>query len=698
MNSMRNLGLDPIGNSPQFVPRTKDQRYLSLLLQRVPILKLHQLKQIQAQLFHKSIDQDNILITRMISICSASGIMNCASRLFNHVQEPDLILWNSMLKGYTRNNLFEEAIFLYAQLLQKGFFPDQFTFPCILKACAAITSTGLGQQIHASLVKSKGVSDNVFVLNSLLDMYFKCRRDEAAMLVFQQMVEPDSTSWNIMVSGLLSAGNLEAAGKLFNEMPHRDVVSWNTMVSAYAKSGDIENARKLFKEMPNRNVVSWNALLAGLSQNGQYDEALSVFSQMLTSGIKPDNATILSVVSSVSAASLEEERFIEHIIILAKSAESVSVSKAMLKMYSKLGRVDQARKLFDEIPEKDLATWNSMIVGYSQNQRPAEAIELFQHMQSECKCKIGIKPDGITMVSLIDACSQLGTLGLGEWLHAYIEKNRIELDVFLVTALIDMYAKCGDLGRSGHLFLGMPRRDLATWNAMIKGLSIHGQGKEALEIFFQMKRNGVTPNDITFIGLLSACNHGGLTAEGLKLFDAMESEYAIVPKIEHYGCVVDLLSRAGRLTDAYEFVKHMPIEPDRAVWGALLSACRFYQNVELAEIVACKLVELDPRHDGNYVLLSNVYASAGKWRDVARVRACMKAQHVQKAPGCSSVVIEGVVHEFTSGDKSHPSIEVIYNAWDELVKRMKHMGYEPDTGVSLRNMDEEESEQALYRQ
>ncbi|XP_058077088.1 pentatricopeptide repeat-containing protein At1g08070, chloroplastic-like [Magnolia sinica] len=678
-----------------FIPRFKDQQSFSLILQQNPHLHLHHLKQIQAQLFHKSLHQDNILITKLISICALSGATDYATRLFESVFHPDLILCNSMLKAYTQNGLFELALHFYLRMLERGFYPDHYTLPYVLKACAGLSNVGFGEQVHGSLVKNGGVCDDVFVVNSLVDMYFKCLQSDAAMRVFQMIAEPNSTSWNIVVAGLLGSGDLESAKNLFDEMPERDVVSWNTLISALAKVGELGKARALFDEMPERNLVTWNALIAGFSQNGQCDEALSVFSQMLKSGVEPDNVTILTVVSAVGGAHSPDTDAVDRILSFARSSNSISVSTAVLNLYAKFGKIDDARKIFDEIPEKDLVTWNAMIGGYSQNQRPVEAIELFCQMQAENRSRV--KPDGVTMVSLTVSCSQMGALGLGEWVHAYIEKNGIELDVFLSTALIDMYAKCGDLNCSCHLFWGLPKRDLACWNAMIKGLAIHGQGNEALEIFSLMERDAVAPNDITFVGLLSACSHGGLAAEGLELFDSMQSRYSIIPRIEHYGCVVDLLGRAGRLAEAYEFVKSMPVEPDVIVWGALLGACRSHQNVELAEEAARQLVELEPKHDGNYVLLSNVYASAGKWGDVAKVRAHMKAHDVRKKPGCSAVELGGVVHEFIAGDRSHLRSAEIYAAWDRLVERLKLIGYEPDTGALLRNLEEEDKEAALYR-
>ncbi|KAL5995297.1 hypothetical protein ACLOJK_025355 [Asimina triloba] len=679
---------------PVLVQRSRDQQSISLILHQNPHLQLHHLKQIQAQLFRRSLHQDNILITKLISICTSSGATAYAARLFNSVAHPDLILCNSMLKAYTHNGHYCFALHLYVQMLEWGFSPDHYTLPYVLKACAGLSDLGFGEQVHGSLVKSGSLQRDIFVVNSLVDMYFKCSLSDAAMEAFRMIAEPDSTSWNIVLAGLLTLGDLAQAEKFFEEMPERDVVSWNTLITAMAKVGELGKAQALFNEMPERNLVTWNALIAGFSQNGQNDEALSVFSRMLESGTEPDNVTILSVISAFGGASSPDMNTVDQILNYARSSNSISVSTAVLNLYTRFRRIDDARRLFDEIPEKDLVTWNAMIGGYSQNQQPNQAMELFRRMQAECGPRF--KPDAVTMVSLVTSCSQMGALGLGEWLHAFIERNAIELDVFLSTALIDMYARCGDLNRSRQLFWAMPEKDLACWNAMIKGLAIHGRGNEALELFTSMETDGVVPNDITFVGLLSACSHGGLAAEGLELFDLMQSRYNILPRIEHYGCVVDLLGRAGQLDDAYELVKHMPIEPDAVIWGALLGACGSHKNVELAEEAARRLVELDPSHDGNYVLLSNIYASIGKWENVAKVRSQMRAHGVRKQPGCSAVELGGVVHEFTAGDRSHPRSADIYAAWDELVERIKPMGYEPDVGALLRNLDEEDKEAALY--
>lgn len=499
-----------------------------------------------------------------------------------------------------------------------------------------------------------------------------------------------------MMSGLLNSGDLDSARAMFDEMPQRDVVSWNTLISAYVKAGQMDAAQDLFDQMYERDSVSWNVLISGYSHNGESNKALSVFSRMLADGNKPDNATLLAIASACSSASSVESKIVDRIASFAKSVNSVSVSTALSNIYAKVGRMEEAREVFDEIPEKDLVAWNAMIAGYAQNQRPAEAIELFRLMQKSTNGP-KIRPDGVTMISLIDSCSQMGASSLGEWVHAYIRKNRIETDTVLMTALFDMYAKCGDLDRARCLFAEMPGKDLASWNAMIKVLGVHGQGNEALEMFSLMEKDGIVPNDVTFVGLLNACSHGGLVVKGLELLELMQSRYSIAPCIEHYGCVVDLLGRAGRLVEAYELVKNIAVEPDIVIWGALLGACRSHQNLELAEVAAQRLVELDPGHDGNYVLLSNVYASMGKWGNADKVRAQMRARQVQKVPGCSAIELGGVVHEFSAGDRSHPKSNEIYEAWDELVKQLKMLGYEPDRGALLKNLDEEDKEEALYR-
>ncbi|XP_031486506.1 pentatricopeptide repeat-containing protein At1g08070, chloroplastic-like [Nymphaea colorata] len=674
------------------LPRLYDERHLSPLLKKR--LALRQLKQIHAKLLRGGLNQDVVLVTKMVGACAVSGAMDYAYLLFRGTQHPDLVLCNAMLKGYTQNGFMKEALHFYVHVLEGGFFfPDQYTLPYVFKACAALLAVTAGRAVHAMSVKS-GLAGDAFVGNSLVDFYAKCGDVDSALCAFCRIEEPNPISWNILIGSFVSSGDMVSARKLFDEMPERDVASWNTMLSGYAKAGDLVEARRVFEQMPERNLVSWNAMIAAYAQNGKGEHALMVFSQMVGSSVSPGVATMLTVMSIVSNMSNSDNvNWVVDLAARSEFANSVSILTAIVNLHAKFGRIDDAYRVFSGIHDKDTVCYNAMIGGFTQNQEPSRALELFRRMQSEA-----IEPDAMTMVSVLSACAQLGALGLGEWVHNYVERNGIPMDVYLGTALVDMYARCGDVDSSWRVFIKMPQRDVATWNAMIRGLAMHGHGNGALQLFLQMEIEGYSPNYITFVALLSACSHEGLVSHGFSIFNSMKAKYGIMPGIEHYGCMVDLLGRAKHLAEAREFIEKMPIEPDSAIWAALLSACRFHQNLELAKEATEKLIALNPSHDGNYVLLSNIYAKAGKWEDVARMRESMRSQGVRKTPGCSAVEIGDSVYEFTAGDRSHPQWAEIYAKWNELAKQLKPMGYSPDTGTVLRGiLDEEEKEQALYR-
>ncbi|KMZ65915.1 Pentatricopeptide repeat-containing protein [Zostera marina] len=679
--------------------RSQNQISISHVLRRNPNLSHIQLKQVHGRLFRLNLHEDDILVTKLVSVCSQNSTVSYALRLFHFHPSPDLILFNSLLKTLLPNDPFQVLVFFIRNVAL--LHPDAFTYPYLLKACGAVSNVQLGTQFHGRILKA-GLG-NDFVLSSLAHMYFKCGDREMAIRVLKASSVNDVASWNVMLNGFLGVDDIQSLLHLFRSMPVRDVVSWNTVLTAYTKFGRMEDAQRMFDSMPTRNLVSWNGLIAGYVRAGDADKALELFSLMLSQGIQPDAATMLSVASACRSSANPDGSIIDQIATFVSSKETVNsllVSTVLLSLYSRVGRLEDARSLFDRIPEKDLVSWNSMIGGYSQNQRPTDAIDLFRLMQKQEH----VKPDGVTMSCLIDACSHLGALGLGEWIHAYMNKNNIEMDAFLATALVDMYAKCGDLKTSRLLFSEIPNKDLVCWNAMMKGLAVHGQGEEALELFSQMEKEGMSPNEVTFIALLSACSHGGgLVPKGLEIFRSMQEKYDVTPGIKHYGCVVDLLGRAGRIEEAFEFVENMSkesvVKPDSIVWGALLGACSSHENIQFAQVAASRLLELEPVHDGNYILLSNVYATKGKWDDVEKVRARMRSSNVRKEAGCSMIELNnGEIHEFRAGDKSHPRWREIYQAWDELLKVLRPMGYEPDTKALLKNLEEEEEkEEALFR-
>lgn len=340
--------------------------------------------------------------------------------------------------------------------------------------------------------------------------------------------------------------------------------------------------------------------------------------------------------------------------------------------------------------EREIVTWNAMITGYFQNGFSEAALSLFREMQVE-----GLAPDEVTMVSVLSACGHAGALELGKWVHAYIEKYRLDGRISVKTALVGMYSKCGCIEKALEVFEGIPDRNLVCWTAMINGLAFNGYGMKAVEFFDRMVGCNIRPDAVSLISILSACSHGGLLEEGRRLFGDLRRRYGIAPQMEHYGCMVDLLGRSGHLDEAYELIKNMPFAPNAVMWRTLLGACKVHNNVELGEMVLKKILELEPRHHGDYVLLSNIYAAAGRWEDAANIRRTMKKKGIAKVPGCSMIEVDSRIYSFFVEDKSHCHSEDIHRMLDQMALRLKLAGYVPDTSKVLIDVDDDEKENAL---
>jgi pentatricopeptide repeat protein len=377
----------------------------------------------------------------------------------------------------------------------------------------------------------------------------------------------------------------------------------SALIDMYAKCGRIEDACQLFDRMLHRDVVCWTAMIAAYAQNGNMEEALNVFQKM---------------------------------------PEQNKVSwNAMVAGYLQNGHVDEALKFFLKMPESDVASWTTLIAGCTQNGHAEEALNLFRQMQLA-----GLKPSAKAFASVLSACGNLAALEYGSEIHEEIIRNGFLSDVFVANSLVDMYAKCGSIENARNIFDKMHQKNTISWTAIIAGYAMHGCSQEALILFEQMQHSGIYPDQVTFLCVLSACCHAGLVDEGLRYFLCMNHSYNIVPTMEHYGCMVDLLGRAGRLNEAQDFINKMPIKPDASVWGCLLSACRIHNNTELAEHAAEHLFELVPQNAAPYVVLSNIYAAAGKWDDIEKVRKMMKDRSIKKMPGCSWIEVNKRVHSF----------------------------------------------------
>ncbi|KAK6918912.1 Pentatricopeptide repeat [Dillenia turbinata] len=410
-------------------------------------------------------------------------------------------------------------------------------------------------------------------------------------------------------------GEMGLARTVFDGFSGKDLVSWNVILGGYVRCGDMVEAQSLFDEMPERNVISWSIMIDGYcKKRGDVARARVLF----------DNMPVRDLVSLNS----------------------------MIEGYAKVGKMEDARYIFDQMPEKNVISWSIIIDGYVQHGNPKEALSLFRQMLDR-----RTKPDKVAMVGALMACAQLGALHQGRWMHMYMKRERIKMDIIVQTALMDMYIKCGSLDEARLLFNSMLERNVISWNVMIAGLGMNGLGKEALHYFKQMEVEGVLMDDLIFLSVLSACSHAGLVTEGRSVFDSMRSVYKVEPKVEHYGCLVDLLGRAGRLDEAKKVIETMPMTPNPSLWGSLLLASHTNRDVHLAELVAERLGELKADDAGVCILMSNIYADLGMWEDTHRMRNLMGQRNMRKECGRSVIEVDGGIHEFLSGENSHRKIE-----------------------------------------
>lgn len=466
----------------------------------------------------------------------------------------------------------------------------------------------------------------------------------------------------------------------------------NKLLYIYAQHKALDEARVLFNTMNDKDAVSWSVMIGGFAKAGDYVNCLITFRDLVRSGFLLDNYTVPFVVRTCrNTLNLQMGRVVHQIVYKDGLHLDLFVSAALVDMYAKCGVIDDAREMFDKMPTRDLVTWTVMIAAYAECGNGNESLVLFERMMDE-----GVVPDTVAMVTVAFACAKLGVMHKAELVHDYISRKRYNLNVILGTAMIDMYAKCGSIVAARRIFDMMTEKNVVSWSAMIAAYGIHGHGRKALDLFPMMLQSGILPNRITFVSILSACSHAGLVDEGLQFFYSMQDDYHIEPDVKHYTCMVDLLGRAGRLDEASELTDSMKIEKDEGLWGALLGACRIHCNIWLAEKAATCLLELQPRNPGYYVLLSNIYANAGRWEDVARVRELMTSRRLKKIPGWTWIEVDSKTHQFSVGDKIHSRSKEIYEMLKILSKKIESVGYVPDTNFVLHDVDEELKVGILY--
>lgn len=574
-------------------------------------------------------------LSRLLAFCAISESKNldyCTKILFN-VQNPNSFSWNVAIRGFLETGKMREAVDLYKQMLRNGGTrPDNFTYPLLFKVCASLGLRFLGYEIFGHVLKL-GFDVDMYVHNAVIHVFVSCGDLGLACNVFDESCVRNLVSWNSLINGFVRSGFPREAIRLFRDMQlervEPDEVTMIGMVSACAQLEDLNLGREIHWYISEigltLTVPLANALMDMYVKCGKLEAAEEIFDGMV-------NKTVVSCTT-------------------------------MIVGYAKFGFLDIARKIFDDLPEKYVVPWNAIIGGYVQAKRSKEALALFHEMQAT-----GIKPDAVTTVHCLSACSQLGALDDGIWIHRFIEKENFNLNVVLGTALVDMYAKCGNIAKALQVFHEMPERNSLTYTAIIGGLALHGKALDAISYFSEMIGVGLMPDEITFLGILSACCHGGLVDEGRKYFAQMSSIFRLSPKLKHYSCMVDLLGRSGLLEEAEQLIRSMPMAADVVVWGALFFACRLHGNVSIGERAAMKLLELDPQDSGIYVLLANMYRDSNMWEEAGKVRKMMEERGVEKTPGCSSIEVNGLLYEFIVRDKSHPELEQIYDCLVQLTR------------------------------
>ncbi|XP_057816438.2 pentatricopeptide repeat-containing protein At3g12770-like [Cryptomeria japonica] len=664
--------------------------------------------------------------SKLIHMYVKCGSLVDARKVFDYMRERDVVSWNTIIAAYRRHGYPQETITLFHQMQRTGLQPDQFTFASVLPACTKMGALEQGINIHQS-IKDIGVSSDVVVATALVDMYAKCGNMQQARELFDQIPQRDAVSWNAMIAGYAQNGFGEKAFETFKQMQmsgikpdsttfasilsacaqigaleqgtaiHQSIIESgffsniiieNALVDMYAKCESLHKASQLFDRMPQRDVISWNAMIVGYAQNGFVEKALETFKQMRSAGVKPDSTTFASILPACAkTGGLEQGIDIHQSIMEGGFLSDVVVASALVDMYAKCGSVVKACDLFDTIPQRNVVSWNAMIAGYSQNGLVEKALETFKQMQLA-----GVKPNSATFASILPACAKMGALEQGKDIHQSITEGGLLSDVVVASALVDMYAKCGSIDKARELFDKIPQRNVVSWNAMIAGYAQNGFCKDALRIFELMKHSGIYPNIVSFACVLYACSHAGLVDEGCTYFNHMNNPYCITPTVDHYVCMVDLLARAGYLEDTLNFIIKMPVKPVVLVWICFLGACRSHMNIGLGVFTATLLFDLDPKNAVTYVLLSNIYAEAGRWGEVQMVRRLMKDREIKKIPGCSWIEGHKMVHAFCVGDRSHPQTQEIYAKLEKLALDMKAAGYSPDSNHSLNDVEEEERE------
>nr|GMD65480.1 pentatricopeptide repeat-containing protein At4g14850 [Ipomoea batatas] len=576
----------------------------------------------------------SFISNHLINLYSKLGVLNSAQLVLSltPTRHRSVVTWTTLIAGSVQNGHFAAALLHFCDMRRDRIQPNDFTFPCLFKASAFLKSPFIGQQIHALAIKSSLILD-VFVGCSAFDMY--------------------------------------------------------------SKTGSRELADKVFEEMPERNIATWNACISNAVLDGRHNDAVKKFVELLRVGEEPPNSiTFCAFLNACSDGFYLKLGMQLHGNVIRRGyGLDISVLNGLIDFYGKCHDVESSELVFDSMDERNGVSWCSLLAVYEQNDLGEKALKVFLKAREE-----EIEPTEFMVSSVLSACAGLAAFELGRSIHGLVVKACIEENVFVGSVLVDMYGKCGCIEDCERAFYEMPERNLITWNALIGGYAHQGHANMALDLFEDMTRKtqDVVPNYVTFVCVLTACSRAGAVETGMDIFEAMKDKYGIEPGAEHYACVVDMLGRAGMVERAYEFIKGMPIQPTVSIWGALLGACRVHGKPELGKIAADNLFQIDPHDSGNHVILSNMFASSGRWEEANLVRKEMKDIGIKKGAGYSWISVQNSVHVFRAKDTSHVKYQEILAMLAKLKREMKAAGYIPETNLALYDLEEEEKESEVW--
>ncbi|XP_023519094.1 pentatricopeptide repeat-containing protein At2g27610 isoform X2 [Cucurbita pepo subsp. pepo] len=648
-----------------------------------------------------------------------------AHQLFDEIPLKDISQYNRLLFEYSRNDHNREALHLFKGLHSTGLAVDGSTLSCVLKVCGVLFDQVVGRQVHSQSLKS-GFLENVSVGTALVDMYMKTDDFEGGREIFDEMGNKNVVSWTSLLAGYVRNGFNDSIIHLINQMQmegvkpndftfatilggladeskievgvqvHAMIVKngfelntsvCNALICLYLKSEMVGDAELVFDSMFARDSVTWNVMIAGYTSIGYDLEGFELFHRMRLAGVKLSQTLFCTILKLCSR--LRELNFTTqlHCLVVKNGYEfDQNVRTALMVTYSKCSKVDEAFKLFSMADgAHNVVTWTAMIGGFVQNNNNKEAVDLFCQMNRE-----GVRPNHFTYSTVLSATAEHG-----KQVHATSIKSGKSNALCVSSALVTMYSKRGNIESANKVFIRQEEKDTVSWNSMITGYAQHGDAKKALEVFQVMQNKGLSMDDVTFIGVLTACTHAGLVQEGEKYFDIMINDCHIDPTIDHYSCMVDLYSRSGMFEKAMNIMNGMPFLASPTMWRTVLAACRIHRNLELGKLAAEKLISLQPNDSAAYVLLSNIHAVAGNWQERAKVRKLMDERKVKKEAGCSWIEVKNRIYSFLAGDVSHPFSDIVYAKLEELSIKLKDMGYQADTNYVLHDVEEEHKEAIL---